>query len=235
MVVHQPPVEQASAIITGHSGGRGLDSDRREARVGHAAHGGAADDPGDAYHGLRRGSVADPGNGEDRADADYRIRRREQHEIRIADRLEHAGRRSGLRRAYRQDRLRRDRGVQPDPPLLEVDDSRRWGSATWRVGARLGVAREGDVRLNPVVGHRQQADAWLPAITEDSRDLGQGLARGEQLSAQDVRGEVPVAKGEPGRARAIGGQLVANGEGLVGSTPALLGVDAAAEGVHDGV
>jgi hypothetical protein len=91
------------------------------------------------------------------------------------------------------------------------------------------------VRLDPVVGHRQQADARLPAFAQESRDLGQGLARAQQLGAQDVRGEIPVAKGEPGWPRAIGGQLIADGEGLVGSPPALFGVDAAAQGVHHGV
>ena len=48
-------------------------------------------------------------------------------------------------------------------------------------------------------------------------------------------GVVTVAEGEPGRAGAVGGQLVADGERLVGAPPALLGVDPAAEGVHDGI
>jgi hypothetical protein len=116
--------------VAGYRSGGRLDPDRRQARVGHAAHGSTADDPGDAHDGLRRGGLADARHGEDRADADDRVGWREKHEVRLADRIEHAGRGDGLRRAYRQDRLRGDRGMQPDPPLLEVDNSRRRGSAS---------------------------------------------------------------------------------------------------------
>jgi hypothetical protein len=130
LVVDQPSAEQVSAIVAGDRRCRGGDADRRQARVGHAAHRCAADDPGDPHDGLGRGRVADAGHGEDRADADDRVGRRQQDEVRRCDRLEDTRRRGRVRRAYRRDLLRRDRGVQPDPPLLEVDDP----------GGRCGVS-----------------------------------------------------------------------------------------------
>ena len=87
-------------------------------------------------------------------------------------------------------------------------------------------------RLDPVVGHRQQPDARLPALAQHPGDLGQRLTRREQLAAEDVRGEVEVAEREPGRPRAVGGELVADAMRLVRAPPALFLVAAAAERVH---
>ena len=62
--------------VTRDGGRRSLDADRVEARVGHAADGGAADDGRDADD-RRRGRgerVAHPGHLQDRADRDDRVR-----------------------------------------------------------------------------------------------------------------------------------------------------------------
>ncbi len=88
------------------------------------------------------------------------------------------------------------------------------------------------MRFHRVVGHRQQAHARLPAPAERLGDRGQRLALRQHLAAQDVGGEVTVTEGEPVGARAVGGQLGPDAEGLPGPPPALVLVDAAAE---DGV
>ena len=132
------------------------------------------------------------------------------------------GRGRGLRRADRDD-LRRGRlRVQAHPPLLEVNHvalgrpARRGfrpGRRTSAAAARPGCHRSHSTRVT--------ADSGCPAA--------------EQLAAQDVGGEIPVTEREPVRARAVGGQLVPDAEGLLGPPPALLLVDAAAQRVHDGV
>ena len=87
------------AVVLGHGERGRLDADRRQAGVGHAAHGGAADDRADADDGRGRGAqrVADAGDREDRADRDHGVRRRDHHDVGVGDRVEHAGRRSGGR------------------------------------------------------------------------------------------------------------------------------------------
>jgi hypothetical protein len=47
--------------------------------------------------------------------------------------------------------------------------------------------------------------------------------------------DVPVAQAEPGRLHAVRRQLLLGVPGLLAPTPAALGVDAVAEGVHHGV
>ena len=105
-VVDQPAVEQPAGTrgrSAGHRAGRGLDADRAQARVGHAAHRGAADDRGHAHHRCarrrptRRGCRAP----QDRADAHHRVGRREQHDVGVGDGVEDAGRRLGLARRRR--------------------------------------------------------------------------------------------------------------------------------------
>ena len=51
-------------------------------------------------------------------------------------------------------------GTVLDPPLLEVDSCARAGL----------VAVDEDMRLGPVVGHRQELDARLPARAERRGD-----------------------------------------------------------------
>ena len=60
------------------------------------------------------------------------------------------GCRGGVVLPDHDDRLGRHLGPQPDPVLLEVDDAAAAG--------RVGVG-DGDVGLDPVVGHRQQPEA----------------------------------------------------------------------------
>jgi hypothetical protein len=57
----------------------------------------------------------------------------------------------------------------------------------------------------------------------------------EHLGAHQVGREVPVAQSEPGRLDAVRRELLLDLPGLVLATPPALGVDAAAEGVHDRV
>src|SRR3954453_13728599 len=137
-----------------------------------------------------------------------------------------AGCRPGPSHPDREDPPRRPRGVQPDPPLLEVDRAQP-----------LRVL-DLDVRLDPLVGHRQQPDAERgqpPALAQPRRDLRQRQALAEQPGADDVRGEVAVAEGEPVRTLAVGGELPGYREPPVRPAPPLALVDAAAQGVHDGV
>src|ERR1700761_9736253 len=91
---------------------------------------------------------------------------------------------------------------------------------------------DSDLGFDFVIGHWQQPYAWLPAFAQDAGDLGQRLALGEQLAAEDVRGEVKDAEREPGRPRAVGGEFVPDTVGLVRASPALLLIAAATEGVH---
>src|SRR5205823_13012349 len=86
-----------------------------------------------------------------------------------------------------------------------------------------------------VVGHRQQPYARLPAPAERLGDGGQRLAVRQQLAAPDVGGEILVTEREPVRAGAVGGQLGPDAERLPVPPPALVLVDAAAQGIHDGV
>ena len=89
-VVDQPAVQEAGAVMGADRGGGGLHSDRGQAGVSHAAHRRAADYGRDANHGLPAHGVGDAGHRQDDADADDRIRRRQQDEIGRGDRLEHA-------------------------------------------------------------------------------------------------------------------------------------------------
>ena len=65
-----------------------------------------------------RDRLADAGHGQDRADADHRVGRREEHDVGRGDRLQHAGRRLRLVRADRDDGVRgpRTRAAAPSTP-----------------------------------------------------------------------------------------------------------------------
>jgi hypothetical protein len=89
--------------------------------------------------------------------------------------------------------------------------------------------------LDRVVRHRQQAHAGLPPTAERRGDGGQRLAVRQQLAAPDVGREVLVAEREPVRAGLVGGELGPDAMRLRVPPPALVLVDAAAQGVHDGV
>jgi hypothetical protein len=97
------------------------------------------------------------------------------------------------------------------------------------------VDRHPDVRLDPVVAHRQQHSAGLPACAQRRRHGGQRVARVEHLPAHQVGGQVPVAQPEPRGRHVVRDQLVPGVEALVLPAPAARLVDAAAQGVHDGV
>ena len=107
-----------------------------------------------------------------------------------------------------------------DPPFLEVD-----GSTPFAVV-------DDHVRLDLVVGHRQQAHTRLPTVTQSLGDRGQGEPRGEHLRAHDVGGGVTITEPEPCGFHPIGGELFLDREGLVASAPAPLLVDPSAQGVH---
>ena len=86
-------------------------------------------------------------------DGDDRVGRRDQHDVGVGDRLEHAGRRLGVLDADRHHGVGGHRGLVADPVLLEVHRP-----------ALAGVrVVDHDVGLDPVVGHRQQLDAapWI--------------------------------------------------------------------------
>jgi hypothetical protein len=89
--------------------------------------------------------------------------------------------------------------------------------------------------LDRIVRHRQQPHAGLPPPAERRGHGGQRLAVRQQLAAPDVGGEVLVTEREPVRAGLVGGELGPDSEGLRVPPPALVLVDAAAQGVHDGV
>ncbi|GAA3303034.1 hypothetical protein GCM10020295_50560 [Streptomyces cinereospinus] len=96
----------------------------------------------------------------------------------------------------------------------------------------LAVDLDGHMGLDPVVRHRDEAYAGLPAVAEGFRDRAERVSGADHLRPDDVRGEVPVAQAEPLRPHAVRRELLLQVEGLVGPPPALLLVDAAAERVH---
>lgn len=151
----------------------------------------------------------------------------ENDDIGRRQRFQHPRRGSGLLDAHQRDLLGRQRGPQPYPPLLEVQ----------RAPTRARLV-DHDMGLHPVVGHRYQphrhGQVVEPSAAERGRDLAERVAA-EHLGTHDVRGQVTVTEAEPRRPDAVGRQLLAGVERLVRPTPALLGMDAAAEGVHHGV
>ena len=124
----------------------------------------------------------------------------------------------------RQVRLHEPRGGQrgavPDPPLLEVD---------------LAAVGGDHVRLDLVVGHRQERHARRPPLGEAGRDLRQRQPGPEQLGPGQVGRQVQVAEREPLPAEAVRRQVVAGPPALVATAPALLLVHRTAERVHQRV
>ena len=74
-----------------------------------------------------------------------------------------------------------------------------------------------------------------PAVAERGGDLRERVARAQHPGAHEVGGDVAVAEPEPRRVGAVGLELLADRPGLLRAAPAALGVDARAEGVHAGV
>ena len=130
------------------------------------------------------------------------------------------GRGLGLLGADRHHRVRVQGGAQLHPVLLEVDR------------LAFAVHLDGDMRLDAVVGHRDETDAGLPAGTQGLGDGAERVARAEHLRTDDVGREVAVAEPEPLGPHPVGGQLLLDGEGLLRTPPPLLLVDAAAQRVH---
>ena len=164
-----------------------------------------------------------PRHRDDRADRDDRVRGRHQHDVRPIDRHEHLRRRTRRVDAVQLDAAHRDLGPVPDPVLLEVDD------------LVAAVDGRGDVRLDLGVGHRQQRHAGVPASAQLSGHLGERAPLAQAGGADEMGGEVAVAEPEPGLRLAVRRQLLLGVPGLVGASPAAVGVDAAAERVHDRV
>ncbi len=206
----------------GRGGGH---TDRAQAGVRHAAYRGPADDRGhpDDGRGCRDQRCPQPRHGEDRPDGHHRVRRREQHDVGVRERVEHPRRRPRLLGPDRDDLLGRGGGAHPQPPLLEVHGP----------PPLLGV--DDHMCLDPVVAHRQQTQPRLPPLAQRRGHVGERIAGGEHLGADEMGGEVAVAEPEPGRADAVGCQLFGHGERLLVPAPAPLGGDPPAEGVHDRV
>ena len=174
----------------------------------------------------RRAQCApDPGNGQDRADAHHRIGRRQQHHVGGFDGLGDAGARGGLVGADEREAVGRHLRAVAHPPLLEVD------------GPLLPVVRiaDDDVGFAAVVAGRQQPRAGLPPVAQRLGHLRQRIAGAQHLAADQMGGQVAVAKAEPIRLHAVGGEFLFGVPGFVAMTPAAFGVDAAAQGVHAGV
>ncbi|MCO5606194.1 hypothetical protein L7F22_060381 [Adiantum nelumboides] len=234
--VHQVAVEQAAlaaaAVVPAHALGAGLDADRGQARVGHAPHRRPAHDRGqpDDLRRRRHEGLGHAGDGDDRADRDDRVRRGDEHDVGVGDRGPGVREDRGLVGADRGEPVRLRGGPVPDPPLLEVDRDLRGLLDRGRVRVV-----DHDVGLDAVVGGRQQPHARLPAVTQRLGDLRQRVAGTQHPGADEVGGDVAVTQPEPGRLGAVGLQLGLDRPRLVRAAPALLGVDAAAEGVHAGV
>ncbi len=143
----------------------------------------------------------------------------------FVDRLEHSGRGLRLVRTDVRETVRGHLRPVADPPLLEVD---------CRSARRLGIG-DHDVGLAAVVGDGQQAHARLPAVAQCLGDRGERISGAQHLGADEVGGDVAVAQAEPVRLRAVRGEFLLGIPRFADASPATLGVDAAAEGVHAGV
>ena len=127
--------------------------------------------------GVDRNAPRMPGIGQDRADADHRVGRRQQHHVGVRDGVGDAGARGGLVGADEREAVRRYLGAVAHPPLLKVDRAPLAGVS----GAGIG---DDDVGFAAVVAGRQQPRAGLPALgtaprspaTADSRPAASGCA-----------------------------------------------------------
>ncbi|OIQ85870.1 hypothetical protein GALL_322920 [mine drainage metagenome] len=206
--------------------GRGLHADRLEARVCHATDCGAADhgrhpDDGRA---RRDDRVADPGDRQDGADRDHRVRRRKDDDIGVPQGLDDSGCRNGVLEADLHEASCRQARPVPYPPLLEVQET---------LPGRPVV--HDHVGLDLLVRHRQEGHAGLPPTAQVGRDGGQRQSLAKQLGAGEVGREVEVAECEPLPPDVVGGEVRRDAAGLVTPSPALVLVHRTAEGVHQRV
>ena len=211
--------------MRGHGGRICGHPDRRQAGVRHALHRPPAHDagnPDDGGWGFEDG-LPDARDGQDRADAHHRVGRRQHKDVRLPDRVQHAGCRGGGVDAHEHELMGGQSGAVLHPPLLEVNGG----------PALLGVHHY--VGLDTVVRHGQQRHSRLPPRAQGCGDLVQRVPGREQLCAHQVGGDVAVPEREPQRIEAVRPKFVEDPVGLVTATPSALEVDPAAEGVHDGV
>ena len=211
--VDQPAVEQAAvapaAVVQRDGLGRGLDADRGEHPVGHAAHRSAADDRRQADHGCRRRRPAPracPGTDSTVPMLTTGLDGGSSTRSAVANASSTPGPGVAVVGADGHDLVRLRLGVQPHPVLLEVHRAPSAGG---------GVVVDDDVGLDPVVAHRQQRHAEVgetPATAQGRGDLAQRVARVEHLGADDVGGDVAVTEAEPGRLHAVGRELLLDHE-----------------------
>jgi len=98
------------------------------------------------------------------------------------------------------------------------------------------LARRGDdVRLDLVVGGRDEVNAEIPPCGDAVRCLAEGEPVSQKRCAGEVRADVEVAEGEPRPADAVGAQFAADPLALAHPAPAALLVVLAGERVHDRV
>ena len=72
-------------------------------------------------------------------------------------------------------------------------------------------------------------------MTQGLGDLGQWVVRAQHLAAHQMGGQIAITEAEPIRLHAIGGQFLFGMPGFVAVSPAPVGINAAAQGVHAGV
>ena len=159
--------------------------------------------------------LADAGDAEDRADRDDRVGRRQDDQVGVGDRLDHAGRRRRRRRARPRPRSRPGprRAAAPSTPGSARPGGRSASSgsaiATW-VSTRSSVI--GSSRTLP---RRRE-----PALAQRLGHLRERVAGVEHLGADQVGGDVAVAQAEPRRLDAVRRQLVLDAPRLVAPAPA---------------
>ncbi len=129
---------------------------------------------------------ADARDREDRADRHDRVGRRQEDDV-------------GRRRSPRARRAPARASAAPTAGSRwpAVDACMRTHHS-WKCTARPAlVVLDDHVRLDPVVAHRQQPDAGLPAGAERGGDLREREPGGQHLRAHQVGREVAVAEPEP--------------------------------------
>ena len=222
--VHRPDVEHAAAApgAVVHADRRGVhrDPDGGQQPVGHAEHRRAAEDAGEADHRRRRVRAAPA-----RIPGTARIGPMETTGLLGATRIRSA---AAIASAT-PGRAGRPR-CRPDVTASAAGWARSRTQYSWKCTARRPpgacVVGDGDVGLDPVVGHRQQPQARVagqPARGQRRGHLRQRVAGVQQLGADQVGAEVAVAEGEPGRLGGVRGELRHRPPALVLPAPAALG------------
>src|SRR6185437_9094761 len=163
----------------------------------------------------RRSDLAD---GDDRADADERVARRDRDQLGRFERLDHSRRRPGLSRALVDDLVDAVPVSPGDEPFLELE---------------LAGGRP-DPGPQPVVGRRQQGQLEPDGPGDLRRRRRQRLAASERLRPGEMEPEVAVSELEPGLAPELLDR-VARVPRLVCTPPAALLVAQAGERVEQRV